>query len=122
MYSPDSDHIILLFLSLNASGELPEEELTVRLFLRRVFLDPLGLPVTVKPTWSDLEEEQAISSPGSCSRPTCSTFHSVASTSSTSYMSYQLPENTFQRLSFTSYPEAICNSSDPAFANVSGER
>ncbi|BHF70290.1 F-box only protein 47 [Sparganum proliferum] len=105
------------------AGELPEEELTVRLFLRRVFLDPLGLPVTVRPTWSDLEEEQTISSPRSCPRSTCSTLHSVATSSSTSFMSpsSQVPERTFQRLSLIPHSEAVCNSSDPAFANVSTE-
>nr|VZI10593.1 unnamed protein product [Spirometra erinaceieuropaei] len=105
------------------AGELPEEELTVRLFLRRVFLDPLGLPVTVRPTWSDLEEDQTISSPRSGPRSTCSTLHSAATSSSTSFISpsSQLPERTFQRLSLTPHSEAVCNSSDPAFANVSTE-
>ncbi len=34
----DATHFSLFFLT----DECPEEELTVRLFLRRVFLDPLG--------------------------------------------------------------------------------
>ncbi len=44
-------------------GEQADEELVVRLFLRRVFLDPLGLPIKSRPSWEEFGEQ----SPDLCS-------------------------------------------------------
>lgn len=42
--------------------ECPEEELAIRLFLRRVFLDPHGLPLNEGPAWTDLSNSNNSSS------------------------------------------------------------
>ncbi|VDO05398.1 unnamed protein product [Rodentolepis nana] len=42
--------------------ECPEEELAIRLFLRRIFLDPHGLPLNEGPTWIDLSNSNNSSS------------------------------------------------------------
>uniref|UniRef100_A0A5K3FFJ9 F-box domain-containing protein n=2 Tax=Mesocestoides corti TaxID=53468 RepID=A0A5K3FFJ9_MESCO len=38
--------------------ESPEDELAIRLFLRRIFLDPQSLPLSINPSWADLSGTQ----------------------------------------------------------------
>ncbi|CDS37342.1 f box only protein 47 [Echinococcus multilocularis] len=42
--------------------ECPDEELAVRLFLRRIFLDPISFPLNIGPTWADLSSTNATAS------------------------------------------------------------
>lgn len=44
------------------SGESPEEELAIRIFLRRVFLDPHGLPLSKVPAWTNLSSSDMLQS------------------------------------------------------------
>ncbi len=86
----DATHFSLFFLT----DECPEEELTVRLFLRRVFLDPLGLPVSSHPSWADVSAATASTSPSlrafnrsTATTPSTSTPSRHSSAYSSGYMS-----------------------------------
>ncbi|KAL5107990.1 F-box only protein 47 [Taenia crassiceps] len=100
--------------------ECPDEELAVRLFLRRIFLDPISFPLNLGPAWADLSSTNPMASSSKCDSCLLSTTDLLTSSGYMSSASVSFRDDSLNPAHFRNHsPESSLITSTPLVKSTS---